>query len=614
MNLLMAGIIIVGLMTAFRLPLELFPSIQLELVTVTTIYPGASAEDVEQLVTIAVEDELNDIEGVKVVRSISSEGRSYVVAELEAGEDIQKVAQDVRSDISKIRDKLPDDIEEPVISEQKASFPIISVSIAGEVQREHLRKFALELRDELELLSGVDSVVTSGLGDPVFWIKVNQGKLRQYDIAIEDIAAAIDKKNLDFPGGSFKQQDLEYLVRSKGRVQSIDDLKDLPVKVSGSGKHIYIKDIASIELGEEKTVSTSRINGLPAISFWVNKSKNADVVDTAKGIENKVAEFKQGLPGGIDIFLSNDNSYWVKQRLKTMVISGIIGLVIVLILLNTFLDRRSSIVVAVGLPVSFFGAFIIMSFTGVTINLLSMFAMILVLGIIVDDAIIVAENIQRYIQNGLSPVRAAVVGTKEVALPVIATILTNIASFVPLLIASGLIGKFLSIIPKVAIFALLVSLVEALLILPTHCADYLKPISKMRSKRGWIYKLRSHYLKALSFVIFKRYVVLGSSVIILVISILIYIQIPPVLFHSKDIAQFIIRVENPTRSSLNSTKESVKKVEQVVRENVPDHVLKNVFSMIGIDISQKIPEFGDHIASIIVEYEDFEKRKENGKQ
>nr|NIT14636.1 hypothetical protein [Candidatus Dadabacteria bacterium] len=614
MNLLMAGIIIVGLLTAFRLPLELFPSIQLELVTVTTIYPGASAEDVEQLVTVAIEDELNDIDGVKVVRSTSSEGRSYVVAELQAGEDIQRVAQDVRSDISQIRNKLPDDIEEPVISEQKASFPIISVSIAGEVQREFLRKFALDLRDELELISGVDSVVTSGLGDPVFWIRVNPGKLRQYNISIEDIASTIDKKNLDYPGGSFKQQDLEYLVRSKGRIQSVDDIEDLPIKTSLSGKHIYIKDIASVELGEEKTISTSRINGLPAISFWINKSKNADVVDTAKRIENKVNEFKQGLPQGIDIFLSNDNSYWVKQRLKTMVISGIVGLVIVLILLNTFLDRRSAIVVAVGLPVSFLGAFIVMSFTGVTINLLSMFAMILVLGIIVDDAIIVAENIQRHIQIGLSPVRAAVVGTKEVALPVIATILTNIASFVPLLIASGLIGKFLSIIPKVAIFALLVSLVEALLILPTHCADYLKPIKNRQKHRGRVYKLRKYYLKALSFVLYKRYTVVGSSVVILIMSIIVYLQIPPVLFHTNDIAQFIVRVENPTRSSLNSTKESVKKVEQVIKENVPPHVLKNVFSMIGIDITQKVPEFGDHIASIIVEYEDFENRKENGKE
>lgn len=614
MNLLMVGIIIVGLLTAFRLPLELFPSIQLELVTVTTIYPGASAEDVEQLVTIAVEDELSDIDGVKVVRSTSSEGRSYVVAELEAGEDIQRVAQDVRSDISQIRNKLPDDIEEPIISEQKARFPIISVSIAGEVQREILRRFALELRDELELLGGVDSVVTSGLGDPVFWIKVNPAQLRQYDIAIEDIAKTISNKNLDFPGGSFKQEDLEYLVRSKGRIQDISDLKDLPVKVNPSGKHIYLKDIAQVELGEEKTISTSRINGLPAISFWVNKSKNADVVDTAKRIENKVNDFRQGLPHGIDIFLSNDNSYWVKQRLKTMVISGIVGLIIVLILLNLFLDKRSSLVVAAGLPVSFFGAFIIMSFTGVTINLLSMFAMILVLGIIVDDAIIVAENIQRYVQNGLSPARAAVRGTKEVALPVIATILTNIASFVPLLIASGLIGKFLAIIPKVAIFALLVSLIEALLILPTHCADYLKPVAKKISKRrGMVYKLRSHYLKALTFVIYKRYLVLGSSVVVLFMSIAIYVQIPPVLFHTKDIAQFMIRVENPTRSSLNSTKESVKKIEVVIKETVPPHVLKNVFSMIGIDISQKVPEFGDHIASIIVEYEDFEKRKENGK-
>ncbi|HSG30242.1 MAG TPA: efflux RND transporter permease subunit [Thermodesulfobacteriota bacterium] len=614
MNLLMAGIIVVGLLTAFRLPLELFPSIQLELVTVTTIYPGASAEDVEQLVTIAVEDELSDIEGVKVVRSTSSEGRSYVVAELEAGEDIQKVAQDVRSDISQIRNKLPDDIEEPLISEQKASFPIISVSIAGEVKRELLRKFALDLRDDLELIKGVDNVVTSGLGDPVFWIRVNPAQLRQYDISIEDISATINNKNLDFPGGSFKQQDLEYLVRSKGRIQSVADIEDLPVKVSTSGKHIYLKDIASIELGEEKTISTSRINSLPAISFWVNKRKNADVVETAKRIEQKVEQFRKSLPDEIDIFLANDNSYWVKQRLKTMVISGIVGLIIVLILLNTFLDRRSAIVVAAGLPVSFFGAFIVMSFTGVTINLLSMFAMILVLGIIVDDAIIVAENIQRYIQNGLSPARAAVVGTKEVALPVIATILTNIASFVPLLLASGIIGKFLSIIPKVAIFALLVSLIEALLILPTHCSDYLRAIPKKRSKnRGMVYKMRSYYLKALAFVLYKRYIVLGSSIVILVMSIAVYVQIPPVLFHTKDIAQFIVRVENPTRSSLGSTKESVKKVESVIKENIPPHVLKNVFSMIGIDISQKVPEFGDHVASILVEYEDFEKRKENGK-
>jgi len=614
MNLLMVGIVVVGLLTAFRLPLELFPSIQLELVTVTTVYPGASAEDIEQLVTIPIEDELNDIDGVKVVRSTSSEGRSYVVAELEAGEDIKKVAQDVRSDITEIRNKLPDDIEEPAIEEVEANMPIISVSIAGDVNREVLRKYALDLRDELEIIKGVDNVVTSGLGDPVFWIKVYPTKLKQYNISIEDIARVVDQKNLDFPAGSFKQQELEYLVRSKGRIQSVGDLNDLPVKTSPTGKHIYLQDIAVIELGEQDTVSTSRINGLPAISFWVNKNKNSDVIDTAKRIEDKVAEYRKELPEDINVLLSNDNSYWVKQRLKTMIRSGIIGLIVVFILLRTFLDKRASFVVALGLPVSFFGAFIIMGFMGVTINLLSMFAMILVLGLIVDDAIIVAENIQRYIQSGLSPLKASIVGTKEVALPVIATILTNIASFIPLLIATGLIGKFLSIIPTVAIFALLVSLVEALLILPTHCAEFLKPAPCKKGSRGYIYKIRSYYLKALSFVLYKRYIVLGSSLIILLFSVLIYVKIPTVLFHTKDIAQFIVRVRNPARSSLSSTKESVKEVEKVISNNIPDHVLKNTFSMIGIDISQQVPEFGDHIASIIVEYEDFEKRDENGKE
>lgn len=611
-NLLMLAILIVGIMSASRLPLELFPSIKLELVSVTTVFPGASAEDVEKLVSIPIEDEINDISGIKVIRSKSSEGLSQILAEIEAGEDTQKLAQDIRSEVAKIQDQLPEDAEEPVTEEFDANFPLISVAIAGDVSKETLRAYGLRFEDQVKLVSGVDNVVTSGLGDPVFWLYVNPEKVRQYEITLEQIASVIDQKNLDLPGGAVEQGDAEFLVRVTGRVGEVEDLLYIPVKRNPDGRHILLKDVAKIEQGEQKTRTKARVNGLPAINFWINKQKGADAIETVEGIEKVVEEFKKSKPDDIEVYVTNDSSYWVQARFNTMVNSGTIGLVIVLIILALFLDFRSAFLAAIGLPIAFFGAFILMQFSGVTLNILSMFGLILVLGIIVDDAIIVAENIQRYLQLGYSPIDSAILGTKEVALPVVATILTNIASFLPLLLATGLIGKFMAVIPTVAIYALLVSLIEALVILPSHCADFLKPQPKNKPARKWVYKMRFYYLKSLVFSIKNRYVTVITFVIMLALTLVIFAKIPRILFYSQDIAQFFVRVENPTWSKIDSTEESVIEVENVVREVVPDHVLKDTVAMIGMDISNDKSEFGDHLSTLIVEYEDFENRSENG--
>ena len=612
-NLLMVAILVVGIMSALRLPLELFPSIKTELVSVTTVYPGASAEDVEQLVSIPIEDEINDISGIKVIRSTSSEGVSTIIAEIETAEDTQKLAQDIRSEVAKIQDKLPEDAEEPITEEFGSNFPLISVAIAGDVPKEKLRSYGLLFEDQIKLVSGVDNIVTSGLGDPAFWVYVDPEKLRQYEITLEQIATVIDQKNLDLPAGALEQGDAEFLVRVTGRVQKAQDLLTIPVKRNPDGRHILLRDIARIEQGEQKTRTKARVNGLPAINFWINKQKGVDSIDTVKEIEKKVDEFRQRAPENIEIFATNDTSYWVQQRFNTMVNSGMIGLIIVLIILALFLDFRSAFLASLGLPIAFFGAFILMQFTGITLNILSMFGLILVLGIIVDDAIIVTENIQRYLQLGYSPVESAIKGTKEVALPVLATILTNIAAFIPLLIATGLIGKFMSIIPKVAIFALLVSLIEALVILPSHCADFLKPQPRNKPIRKWVNKIRFYYLKALVFTIRSRYVTVVTFVLMLALTLGIFVKIPRILFYSRDIARFFISVENPTWSNIDSTEESAVEVEKVVKQIVPEHILKDTVSMIGMDISNdQTVEFGDHLATIIVEYEDFEKRKENG--
>lgn len=613
-NLLMLSILVVGILAATRLPLELFPSIKLELVTVSTVFPGASAEDVEKLVTIPIEDEINDISGIKVLRSTSSEGLSSVVAELYTGEDIQKLAQEIRSEISRIEDKLPEDAEDPIVEEFDANFPLISVAIAGDVPQETLRIYALQLENELKLIGGVDSIITSGLGDPAFWVYVDPDKLRQYGVSLEEVATVIDQKNLDLPGGAVEQGDSEVLVRVTGRVQKAEDLLNIPVRRSDQGRHILLKDIARIEQGEQKTRTKARVNGFPSINFWINKQKDTDSIETVSTIENKVEEFRERVPDNINVYTTNDTSYWVEKRFETMVNSGLIGIVVVLIILALFLDLRAAIVAAVGLPVAFFGAFILMQFSGITLNVLSMFGLILVLGIIVDDAIIVAENIQRYLQLGYSPKNAAIKGTKEVAMPVVATILTNIASFIPLLIATGLIGKFMSIIPKVAIFALLVSLIEALIILPSHCADYLKPGRANRQNRSWVYKIRFYYMKALAFSLRHRYITVTTFVMVLILTLGIFVKVPRLLFYTQDVAEIYIRVENPSWSSIDSTVKSVSKIEDAVKEIVPDHVHKNTISMIGIDLTGQESDLGDHLATVIVEFEDFDVREENAKE
>ncbi len=613
-NLLMGAIIIIGLAFALALPLELFPSIKLEIVTVETIFPGASAEDVEKLVTIPIEEEIKNTSGIKVLRSTSSEGLSVVIAELDTGEDVTKLVNDIDSKVSRIKDKLPEDAEDPIIKEIKSDFPLINIAITGEVPREILRQNALRLRDELQLIDGVDNIIFSGLGNPIFWVNLNYSKMHQYKVGIDQVSGAIAKRNLDLPGGGYTQDKTELLVRTRGKIYDSNDILNIPIVTDTSGKSVLIRDIATVEIGEEKTKTSSRVNGEPAITFWINKQKNVDAIETVGAIREYLEDFKTTLPESINIYDTNDSSYWVKKRFQSMLRSGGWGLFFVMVMLGLFLNRRAALIAALGIPISFLGAFILMKMNGITINMLSMFGLIMVLGIVVDDAIIVVENVQRYIAQGMAPREAAIKGTKEVALPVFATVLTNIAAFIPLLYATGLIGEFLSIIPKVAIFALLVSLLEALLIMPSHCADWMKPQkNKSVTKARWFYKVRSYYLKGLSFSLRNRYVVVSSFLLILFLSFFIIKGLPNVMFYQHDTSEFKIRVENPAQSSLEYTKSSVKEIEKIVRKVVPESALKNIVSMIGIDLTTNdSPAIGDHLATIIVEFEDFENRDENG--
>lgn len=611
-NLLMATIIIFGLYVGSNLPKELFPSIGFEKVTIVTIYENSVAEDIEKLITIPIEDKISGISGIKKITSTSSESRSFIVAELLPNEDIKEVAQEIRSEVSQIRNDLPADIQDPIIQEVEASAPLINVSIGSNGDENELRFYATKLKNKLEKLDEIDGLIESGYGDLVFWIKIDQKKLLQYRLSLDEIISTIKSKNIDLPAGSIKTGEQEYSIRTKGKIESIYELENIPLNKKYNKIPLILKDIATIELGQEKDLSLSRINGFKSVSFWIEKQKNKDAIKSVEKIRDTVSSFEQNLPSNVKIFISNDSSYWVKGRFQSMVKTGIYGILAVLLILALFLDLRSAFLAALGLPVAFFGAFIVMQYTGASLNVITMFGLIMVLGIVVDDAIIIVENVKRYIQKGLSPKEAAIVGTKEVAWPVIATILTNIASLFPILLAQGTLGIFLSIIPQVAIFALIFSLVEALVILPSHCADFVKITKETGLVSRYFNKFRKKYLGFLVISLRYRYYVITMSSLLLVISFTILFKIPFVLLYVSDVNQYLIKIQNPTNSSLDLTSSRSQEIEKIIFKNTPKKLLKNSLTTLGIDFSKKPPVFGDHVSNILVQFEDFEKREENG--
>ena len=611
-NLLMATIIIFGLYIGFGLPKELFPSIGFEKVTISTVYENSTAEDMEKLITIPIEDRIASISGIKNIKSESSESRSFVIAELYAGEDTKEIAQEIRSEISQIKNELPEDINDPIVNEVRGSAPLINVSIASNDDKNELRYYARELKNKLEKLDSVESLIVSGYGELVFWINIDQKKLIQYEVGLESIINLIKSKNIDLPAGAISVGSQEFTVRTKGKVAGKPDLENLPIKSLNNGITLRLKDLATIELGQEDDLSLSRINGLDSVSFWIEKQKNKDAIKAVEEIKEITNQFKKTIPNNIKIYLSNDSSYWVEGRFDSMVKTGIYGIIAVLIVLTLFLDIRSAFLAALGLPIAFFGAFILMQYTGNSLNVITMFGLIMVLGIVVDDAIIVVENIKRYIQKGIEPAKAAIIGAKEVAWPVIATVLTNIASLFPILLAEGTLGIFLSIIPLCAIFALVFSLVEALAILPSHCADFVKVTKNSGFFSKFFDKIKRKYLRILVQSLRVKYQIISIFIIVFLACAFILIKLPFVLLYSSDVNQYLVKIQNPTTYSIVSTLNKTKEIEKIINENTSDNLKNNTLSTIGVDFSKKPPGFGDHVSNILVQFQDFENREENG--
>ncbi len=479
MNLLFGVFIVAGLVVYNRLPVDVYPDISLDEAFIATPYPGASPADVERLVTKKIEEELEDIPGVSRLASYSVPNVSNIFVKFR--EDLDRVEyeaafQEVRSRLDRVAD-LPAETEEPLLTRLTLSevWPIVQVVIVDEggVSERVIREVARDLKDVLRTVSGVAKVKEVGLRDREVHILVDKYALERYGLSLQEVALILERSNQNIPGGNIETHREEYSVRAVGDVASPDELGDTIIKKSPTGDHVYLRDIAEIREDFERRLVVSRYQGKSCGFLYIAKTRDADSITLRDTVEDILADYRaHTAPPGVSVSLFADSTVMISSRLAVLKKNLTAGLALVFVVLWMFIGARNSMIAIVGIPFSFLCAFIFMSLIHVSLNAVSVFALVLVSGMIVDDAIVVLENIYRRLQTG-EPIRVAIIkGTEQVTWPVVSSALTTIAAFLPLLIMSGVVGRFFAIIPKTVTVALLASLFECLIILPCHFLDW----------------------------------------------------------------------------------------------------------------------------------------------
>jgi len=477
-NLLLITILIIGLFNlSNRIPLEVFPSFETDRINVNVSLRGATPEDVEKSISIRIEEAVQDLEGVKQIASRSQEGAAGVDIEIDSGYDPREMLAEIKSRVDEIN-TFPVDAEKPVVSLATRKREVIAVTIASIYSEKETREYAEKVRDDLLRLPAITQAELSGVRDYEISIEVPKNKLRQYDLTIGQISSAISDSSTDVSAGNLKTQGGDILLRSKGQAYRKDEFEKIAIKTHVDGSIIRLSDIAIIKDDFEETPVRTRFNGKQAAFIDVYRIGQQSAIDVANAVRTYIEAQQSSLPTGVELSFWDDDSQIVKNRISTLTTSALQGGILVLALLTLFLRPSIAFWVFIGIPVSFMGAFIVMPIFGVTLNIISLFGFILVLGIVVDDAIVTGENIYTHLKTSESGEVAAIRGTQEVATPVTFGILTTVAAFLPLAFIEGARGALFAQIPVIVIPVLIFSLIESKFVLPSH----LKSL-KLRSEK-----------------------------------------------------------------------------------------------------------------------------------
>jgi len=528
-NLLMIALVLGGIIMGPSIKQEVFPEVSLNRVLVSVAYPGAGPEEVEEGIILKIEESLTAVDGIKQVKSTANEGSGVVIAEIYANENIDQLLQDIKSEIDRIS-TFPEDAEKPVISKLSNRREVISVVIYGDVGEQTLREQAERTRDDLLELPDISQVELSGVRPFEITIEIPEENLRRYNLTLDQVAAKIRAASLDLPGGTIKTSSGEILLRTKERRYWGPDYADIDIVSKLGGSLVRLGDIAHVVDGFADTETYALFDGKPAAMVQVFRIGEQKPTEISEQVRDYVEQKQAELPESLKLTTWNDTSELFNSRMELLQKNALLGLGLVVIILGLFLEIRLAAWVMLGIPISFLGTLFVMPWLGVSINMISLFAFILALGILVDDAIVIGENIFEHRQKGKPYVKAAVDGAMEVAVPVVFSILTTIAAFLPLVFVSGMMGKFIKVIPIIVITLLVMSLIESLLILPAHLSSgkrreldggLLSQIERLRQLfgRGMQWIINGPYNKLLTFSLNYRYTSLAIGLVILILTV-----------------------------------------------------------------------------------------------
>lgn len=568
-NLLMMVIIIFGVYAWIVLPRELTPEISFHSATVTTFYPGASSDDIEKLVTVPIEDAIEEnVSKIDIAVSVSSEGRSLITIQFEelSDREFDKEFQKLQTAVDRVNDLPAEILDEPQVQEVDVSsgFPMLTIVVGGEISENQIKEIAENLKDEILEIKNIAAVRLAGVREREIWVEVDPDQLKAYQLPIEAVINALRTHNLNLPAGTLEMGASEYLVRTMGEFGNLTEIEDTIIRTRQTGTPLRVRDVATVSDTYEKPRTLSRINGKPSISLTVQKKTEGNTIRLVKQIRELVDRRKSDLPEGSDLSVVNDYSVILQERLGILQNNAVFGLILVVVLLYIFMGWRNAFFAALGIPVAFMATFFFLHWSGYTLSAVALFGLILVVGIVVDDAIVVIENVFRRIQEGLPPKEAAIAGAQEVAWPVFAASLTTIAAFGPLMFMSGVSGQFMRIVPITAILVIIASLFEVFMILPSHIAEWGKAQSRTQRRHAWFDRVRKRYMRILKVTLRWRYVVVcGALAFGLLICIGALRQLDRELFPGEDFPQFYIKAEMPPSFGLKETSATLAKIEEI---------------------------------------------------
>ncbi|MGD2069170.1 MAG: efflux RND transporter permease subunit, partial [Gemmatimonadota bacterium] len=465
---------VLGIVSYGATPKESFPEIEVPMIAVNTVYPGVSPADMESLITRPLEDELSTISELKELTSTSVEGYSSIVAEFETTVDINEALQKVREKVDLAKPELPAEAEDPSIVEFNFSeVPVMQVNLSGEYGLVRLKEIGEELQDRLEQIPQVLRVDLRGGLEREVQVDVDLRRLQFYDLALGDVIEAISAENVNTPGGSIDVGDSKYLVRVDGEFDDPSIIEDLVV-TTVEGRPVYVRDVATVDFGFAERESFARLDGSPVVTLDVIKRSGENIISTSEQVKAAIEEMRPLFPPSTVVKLTSDMSEDIEMMVSSLENNIVSGLILIVGVLLFFLGLGSSIFVAISIPASMLLSFIVIKMLGMTMNMVVLFSLILALGMLVDNAIVIVENIYRYMEEGWSRTLAAKKATGEVAMPVIAATATTLAAFAPLLFWPGMVGEFMGNLPKTLIVTLSSSLFVALVIVPTLCAMFMR--------------------------------------------------------------------------------------------------------------------------------------------